>query len=249
MSPTPKATKLADKFSFFSGLPKGHRSFSNDPKKILCFLTQINDFKKQVDEDVEIQNLGWMDIVGLFNNRHFQDNLVVRDFISFAVKGFKMRDQKEILIQDLGNKTEIDRFLKYHVYRRDVIFGSPLYFSPYFTRKANQPEGEGISYLSKILGILTLSPKNIDNFDQDLHKFTDNRKLVKKWIDGVNLTPETKGKTHTYFFLDEPLKLNAPLLKDGTNKKGRGKNWIAAMIPKNRCVTFSEFTRRLIEAD
>jgi hypothetical protein len=38
------------------------------------------------------------------------------------------------------------------------------------------------------------------------------------------------------------------LKKDGTNKKGRGKNWIAALIPKNRCVTFEEFTKRLMKA-
>ncbi len=53
----------------------------------------------------------------------------------------------------------------------------------------------------------------------------------------------------TRTFLDDPVKLDRPLLKDGGNKKGRGKGWIAAMIPKNRCVTFEEFTRRMVMAN
>jgi len=223
------------------------KSFSNDPKKILCFITQQNDFKKQITETIAILNLGWMDIANLFDNKQFQHNSLIKNFLSFAMKGFKMREQKEILIQDLGNAKEIKRFRNFQVYRRDVIFGSPLYFSPYFTRNSRQPEGEGISYLSKILGILTLSPKEIENFTDDLNNFTNKPELVKKWIAGIKIDSSEKNKIFTYFFLEEPLKLNSPLQKDGTNKKGRGKDWIAAMIPKNRCVTFSEFTRRLIE--
>ena len=223
------------------------KSFSDDPQKNLCFITQQNNFKKQVDETIEILNLGWMDIANLFDNKHFQNNLLIKDFLSFAMKGFKMKEQKEILIQDLGNSQEIKRFREFQVYRRDVIFGSPLYFSPYFTRNANQPEGEGISYLSKVLGILTLSPEDIENFTDDLNNFTDEAELVKEWMAGVKMDSLERDKIFTYFFLGEPLRLNTPLQKDGTNKKGRGKNWIAAKIPKNRCVTFSEFTRRLIE--
>lgn len=220
------------------------KSFSDDPQKVLCFITQQNDFEKQVDEKIEIHNLGWMEITDLFDNKQFQDNHLIKDFLSFAMKGFKMREQKEILVQDLSKPKEIERFLKFQVYRRDVIFGSPLYFSPYFTRKANQPEGEGISYLSKILGKLTLSPKDIENFHDDLNKFTNNHTLVQRWVTGVILIPAERDRTFTYFFLDKPLKLKTPLRKAGTIKKGRGKNWIAGMIPKNRCVTFSEFTDR-----
>ncbi|MFQ5754309.1 MAG: hypothetical protein ACE5HI_20175 [bacterium] len=176
------------------------------------------------------------------------ENQTVQNFSKFAMKGFKMREQKEILVQDLGDTNEIKRFREFQVYRRDVISGSPLYFSPYFTRSANQSEGEGLSYLSKILGILTVSPKDVLNFKDDLSKFAGDPSLVEKWITGVNLDKEKENdKTFTYFFLAEPLRLNVPLIKDGTNKKGRGKNWIAAMIPKNRCVTFEEFTRRLME--
>ena len=30
-------------------------------------------------------------------------------------------------------------------------------------------------------------------------------------------------------------------------EKGRGKNWIAAAVPPNRCVSFKEFTKRIVE--
>jgi len=220
------------------------KCFHAEPQKILCFITQRNDFKKQIDDTIEILNMGWIDIANLFDNKQFQNNLIIKDFFSFAMKGFKMREQKEILIQDLSKTKEIERFRKFCVYRRDVTFGSPLYFAPYFTRNAKQTKGEGISYLSKILGILTLLPKEIES--DDLKIFTDTTDkddLVKKWTKGVKEDSSEKDKKFTYFFLGEPVELNTPLLKDGTNSK----KWIAGRIPKNRCVTFSEFTRRLIE--
>ena len=224
------------------------KSFDKVPQKILCFITQERDFNKQIAKDVQIRNIGWLDVINLFDNKSFLTRPLIKEFLSFAIKGFKMREQKEILIQDLSNPLEIKRYLEFHIYRRDITFGSPLYFSPYFTRKANQPEDEGISFLSKILGILTLNPKDILNFEDDLHRFTSDKQQVKKWIKGVELDLSFKAKnTFTYFFLAEPLELPHPLKKDSGKEKGIGKNWISLMIPKNRCVTFEEFTKRLLK--
>ena len=39
------------------------------PTKILCVLTQTNDFKLQVNHDVEIVNLGWHDIDNLIEDK------------------------------------------------------------------------------------------------------------------------------------------------------------------------------------
>ena len=76
--------------------------------------------------------------------------------------------------------------------------------------------------------------------------FSNNSKqLTDKWIKGVKTIYANTETVFTYFFLDEPLKLSNPLKKDKTRKKGRGKDWIAAMIPKNRCVSFLEFARRI----
>ena len=157
-----------------------------------------------------------------------------------------MREQKEILIQDLGDSVEIDKYKNHQVYRRDVVFGSPLYFAPYFTR--NSGEEEGISYLSRIVGILSLNPKDIENYSDELSKFCPEQSVVEKWKNAVHKDAKNpENKKYTYFFLDDPLELDVSLKKDGGNKKGRGKNWVAAMIPRNRCVSFQEFTKRLME--
>ncbi|MGB7510154.1 MAG: hypothetical protein WBP54_02570 [Pelodictyon phaeoclathratiforme] len=67
--------------------------------------------------------------------------------------------------------------------------------------------------------------------------------LVSKWISGCKL--DTEDKVFTYFFLDESTQLKTPLKKDSTIEVGRGKNWIAAQIPPNRCVTVDEFVRHM----
>ncbi len=228
------------------------RSFDDKSKKVLCFITGVNDFNKEIYDDIEIHNLGWLEILGLFDKPKFKDINLIRNFLDFMRKGFNMREQKEILIQDVGNDREIRRFREFQIYRRDVVFGSPLYFSPYFTRKANQQEGEGIFYLSKILGILSLKPHSIENFRDDLCDFSDNNEeLTNRWMRGVksiNWSNDAE-RVFTYFFLDEPLKLNNPLKKEGTRKKGKGKDWIGSQIPKNRCVSFLEFARRMIDTD
>tara|TARA_B100001059_G_scaffold213111_1_gene228715 strand:- start:335 stop:1327 length:993 start_codon:yes stop_codon:yes gene_type:complete len=214
-------------------------------EKVLVFLTQERDSNKQVAEDVKIINTSWLDLTGLYDQKKFIDNELVFQFLRYVSKNYKMNEQKEILIQDLSDKTELERYRQYNLYRRDQTFGTPLYFAPYFTRSASQPEGEGISYLSKILGVLTLIPKEIDNYEIDLRRFKNDNKIVDKWIKGVKLNSAEITEALTYYFLDEPVTINNNLLKDGGNKKGRGKNWIAAMIPKNRCVTFEEFVRRM----
>jgi hypothetical protein len=214
-------------------------------EKILVFLTQERDSNKQIAQDVKIINTSWLDVTGLFDQKKFIDNELVFQFLRYVSKNYKMNEQKEILIQDLSDETELIRYRQHNLYRRDQTFGTPLYFAPYFTRSANQPEGEGISYLSKILGVLTLIPNEIDNYEIDLRRFKNDNEIVGKWIKGVKLNSSEITESLTYYFLDESVTINENLLKDGGNKKGRGKNWIAAMIPKNRCVTFEEFVRRM----
>ena len=151
---------------------------------------------------------------------------------------------KEILIQDLKNPLEIRRFREFNIYRRDVTFGSPLYFAPYFTRQSNQIEGEGISFLSKVVGILTLNPSDIQNFENDLRNFNNN--FVQKWIEGVSLGNNTVNETYTFYFLDNPIKFPSPLKKVAS---AESQNWIGRMIPKNRCVSFSEFIKHIPEIE
>ncbi len=221
--------------------------FDDEPQKCICFITQIHDYQKQLYDSVIIRNIGWIEIANLYDSKEFLEKPIISDFIKFIIRGYKMRDQKEILVQDLSDEKEMKKYREYFIYRRNVIFGSPLYFSPYFTRNANQPEGEGISYLSKVLGILSFNPKDAEIFMDDLKLFADgDSDLVSRWLKGIKMDPDS-NETFTYFFLNKPIKLQKPLLKDGTKNKGRGKNWIAAMIPPNRCVSFDEFVKRMVE--
>jgi len=168
-----------------------------------------------------------------------------------------MKEQKEVLVQDLSDEKEIELFKSFNIYRRDETYGIPLYFAPHFSKNANQAEGVGISYLAGVLGVLTIAPTEIKHYEDDLKKFAGtNKKLVKKWVDGINQLSKkitkrsTKVKTPkvmTFYFLDTPVKFKNPLQKDGGIKKGRGKGWIAASIPKNRCVSFSMFCKKLSE--
>lgn len=214
-------------------------------KKVLCFVTQERDSNKQVADDVEIINTSWLDITELYDHKKFIDNNLVSKFLKFVSKNYRMNEQKEVLIQDLSIEEELVRYKEYRIYRRDQTYGTPLYFAPYFTRNANQKDGEGIAYLSKILGVLTLVPNEIENFETDLLRFKKDPEIVQNWINGVKYKSKNISETLTYYFLEEPVRLNNNLMKDGGKEKGRGKNWIAAMIPKNRCVTFNEFVKRM----
>jgi hypothetical protein len=213
-------------------------------KKILCFLTQERDTNKQIANDVSIINTSWLDIIELFNSKHFSNKPLVKSFLNFATKNYKMKQLKEILIQDLDS-SEIYRYETFDVYRRDETFGTPIYFAPYFIKGAGKVVG--ITNLSKILGILTLKPNDILNFKSDLESFANNPSQVDRWIKGVQHGKDKQMEIYTYYFLDKPLKLKTALIKDSGIEKGRGKNWIAAHITPNRCVTFTDFIKHIPE--
>jgi hypothetical protein len=217
----------------------------NTQHKILCILTQERDTNKQIENDVTIRNTSWLEIIELYNNKHFLHKQLVSDFLKFATKNYKMRELKEILIQGLGDQTEIKRFNQFNVYRRDQTFGTPIYFAPYFNRGSEQIEG--ITKLSKILGILTFKPVDVENYRSDLESFSKDKNIVDLWMQGIKLGKDNKNTIYTYYFLDEPLTFTNPLKKDGGIKKGRGKNWIAANIPRNRCVSFTDFIKHIPE--
>lgn len=220
--------------------------FEDVPNRVMCFITQERDTNKQKYNGIITRHVSWMDILDVLEGARLATNPIIRQFMMYAIRTYKMKTQKEILVQDLSRPLELKRYLQYSIYKRDVTFGSPLYFAPYFTRKVNETIGRGIKYLSRVLGVLTLKPCDIEEYRNDLESFYEKPGQVKKWIQGVKDGDQKYQNTEqTFYFLDEPVELLLPLLKDGTIKKGRGKNWIAGMIPKNRCVTFAEFVRRI----
>lgn len=213
-------------------------------QKVICFITQERDTNKQITNDVSIINTSWLEIIELYNTKKFIAKDIVKSFLNFSTRNYKMKQLKEILIQDV-NTEEINRFENFNVYGRNQTFGTPLYFAPYYTRSTGKIEG--ISSLSKVLGILTLRPLDIDNFKSDLEGFSKNQEQVESWINGVKNGKDIPTETYTYYFLDNPLKFNKPLRKDGGIQKGRGKDWIAAQIPPNRCVSFIDFIKHIPE--
>lgn len=222
--------------------------FADVPHRVMCFITQVRDTNKEKCNGIIIRHLSWLDVLDLFEKSRLQANPLVRQFMSYAIRTHKMKAQKEILVQDLSNPIELLRWKKYGVYRRDVTFGTPLYFAPYFTRSVATDIGTGMKYLSPVLGVLTLNPRHVREYLTDIQSFTNDKQKVQKWIQGVELVNRGhQGEEYTFYFLGDPVDLPRPLLKDGAVKKGRGKNWIAGMIPKNRCVTFAEVVRRLKE--
>lgn len=155
-----------------------------------------------------------------------------------------MLARKEILVQDLENENDMKIYKDHDVFRLDVIFGSPLYFAPYFTMASSQREGEGIPYISKVLGIISCRTKELPAFREELLNFCDNdNNRVDKWLAGIDLFND--NDEFTFFFLDEKFRLPKNLLKDGTREKGRDEDWIAAMIPPNRCVSFEAFIKHM----
>lgn len=215
-------------------------------KKVMCFITEeLQGEPDRSSNDIDIKYLTWKEIFNAIAKVSNPDRGYPNELLRFYERKIKMKTEKEILVQDLGNETELMRYRKYNVYRRDKTFGSPLYFAPYFTRNAKASEGEGISYLSRVLGMLTIKADEVENYKEHISAFSDDEKTIKKWMEGVRFNLEQDQHTFTFYFLDDPVRIPKPLEKDRTILKGRGKNWIAAMIPKNRCVTFSEFVKRM----
>lgn len=156
-----------------------------------------------------------------------------------------MKRQKEILVQDVGEGSDV-RFKDFHVYRREDIAGEPLYFAPYFIRESKGPEG--ISYLSKVLGKLDdFSAEDILKDTDKLNKFSSNRDLIEKWIKGVEWEKD-KGRKFSYLFLEkQPLCLNSPLKKSDEVKEVETE-LNNGNIGKNVRISFKDFVLRSIKA-
>lgn len=210
--------------------------------KVMCFLTQDRGTSLLVNERILFKHISWLDIAEMLNTRAFLSLPPVQEFLSYAQRHYQVSYMREILIQDLGDATELRRFTDFNVYRRDESYVTPLYFAPHFTRYATGFP-EGISCLSKVLGILTFNPTATQDIRGDLQSYAGDAALVDKWYQGVQLgsQPDTM---QTYFFLDNPLKLRKPLRKAHRRNSA---NWIGSSVPKNRCVSFIDFIQHMPE--
>lgn len=223
------------------------RSFDKNAKnQVMCFLTQELDTNIELQDDVKRFNTSWNEIIELFNNKKLLNEGIVKKFLSFTLKNYKMKEIKEILVQDVKGE-EITRYEKCNVYRRDETFGTPLYFAPHYTKESK--ERWGVNTISKILGILTISNSEVGDFRPNLKTFTSNDSLIDKWITGVKMDSNSDmgEEKYTYYFLDNPYFFKSPLRKDKGIEEGRGKDWIAAFISPNRSVSFIDLLKHIPE--
>ncbi|RKY19584.1 MAG: hypothetical protein DRP63_00330 [Planctomycetota bacterium] len=215
--------------------------------KVLCFLTQERDTAQLAHQGVLVRHLSWADILTMLDDKKVRDIPLVSDFVRFFNRRYGMLGIKEILVQDLGEEEEIERFEKFHLYKRDETYGTPLYFAPYFTKRTGRP---GIRFIAKVLGVLTVRAKDAEQFIEDISRFAENtpdltkeerHDLIDRWLKGIRMEKD-KERLYTWYFLSKPLALKKPLLKAG---KSGAKGWIAGMIPKNRSIDFLTFLEQI----
>jgi hypothetical protein len=175
------------------------KCFQDVPHRVMCFITQVRDTNTQKHSGITTRHLSWLDILDVFEAERLQAYPIVRQFMSYAIRTHKMKTQKEILVQDLSDPKELTRWKDHAVYKRDVTFGTPLYFAPYFTRSVNSNMGEGMKYISPVLGVLTLKPCDIKEYTTDIQAFTDDNRLVQKWMKGVRLGDTKHQARNTRF--------------------------------------------------
>jgi len=229
---------------------------SENSTNILVFITaDLETFKLDLSviENIKIHKLVWLDVFSeIYNNQLKKDKLIL-DVKKYIEGGYNMNNYiKEILVQDLGNSIEIRRFLEFNIYRRPESAGNPLYFAPYFTR--GNYKFEGIKFVSKVLGVLTIPINSNINITDDLNIFVkyselnpdQQKNLIEKWILGVKLEinrdKDSGFKEQTYYFLDNPITLPGICKKKEMNKS---KGWIGGAIPKNRIVSFKALIENL----
>lgn len=226
--------------------------------RMFVYLSHQSGINLLSDDKIKVIDVTWRDLINSLSaqlDEFDQPRSELTDFLEYYERSYGMTQQKEILVQDLGDETEIKRFQNC-VYRRDKVNRSPLYFAPYITRKGAQHSiyPEGMSQISKILGIITSSRESMvwenikascENFVSKLSK-KNGDDLLKKWEDAVELRSHADVPEQvTYYFLDEPTTINPSLLKDNNRGEGQGKGWIAAMIPKNRMITFASLLEQM----
>ena len=219
---------------------------SSKEKKVLCFVSQQRDWHlESKDQNIAIYYREWSDILDLISDKEFERNVLAQEFVRYITKEFNMKTQREILIQDTaGDKGGIERFEKYRIYRQKTRSLSPQYFAPYYTKRSKHPNGAGISYLSKVLGVLLIKAKEVDTYIDELRKYAnDDKAILEKWCAGLKDSDKPEIQL-SYYFLDEPVKLKKSLKKE---RSGEAKGWIGGgRIPPNRCVTFEAFIKRIV---
>ncbi len=234
--------------------------FQDVERKHLVFLTQKRTAEtasslESIPDDISIRQLTWMEVLNpLFEDKFSDDSGLIEDFKSYFVRSFERMDLiQEILVQDVRDPEEIERYFNHFLYKRDETSGRPLYFCPYFTQKANgeaveENVSEGINFISRVLGMKTINPEvsnNNPSLDTELQKFESesetNIPLHDKWKAGL----QDIENIRTVYFLDQPRKLPKSIIKRET--KGSEFGSMNSQISKNYSMGFERLFAYLEE--
>ena len=214
----------------------------NAHQKYFVFLTHqsgINLLEKNTD--IKVIDLNWRKLISYFSSIEVfsstETEAELNDFLNYYERRYGMSNQKEILVQDLSEADQVEKY-KYGLYRRDKVKGSPLYFAPYFTNKTDDP---GLGSISKILGIITIQNIKWENVKPTCERFLENasyktdekQRHLERWKKAVEFKDDTLKKDieATYYFLDDITPIQPRLKKGGK---------LLSQIPKNNTITFAE---------
>ena len=183
-------------------------AFNDSIKEVLCFITQQEDWHwDRSDKNVAIYHRKWSDIIDLISDKEFNRSELAKEFIGYVTKGFNMRTQREILIQDVSaERGGINRFEEYRIYRNKTKPVAPQYFAPYYAKESKHPNGAGISYLSKVLGVLWIKSEEFSSYMDELRTYANDANseaILEKWCKG--LKNSDKPEKSSYYLLDEPV--------------------------------------------
>ena len=221
-----------------------YKALFNDTKadkKIFVFLTdQSSEINlHEDDEKIDLINLNWRELINNLSDTRPKSELL-KKFLTYFERCHGMSNQKEILIQDVSAKDEVNRY-KNRVYRRDKVSGSPLYFAPYFTNKNEVDDSRGINGIRKILGIITTKNINWEKVHPTCKKFLDQikdmkdddkKEHLKDWKKALE-NDDIGEKEATYFFLGDEVEIQPSL------KKIPGE-FLMQQITRNYTLSFAE---------
>lgn len=165
---------------------------------------------------------------------------------------FYSMKNKNILIQDVGVESEVQRFIGHNIYRRPepppTSVDSIDFFAPYFTSAAQEKIGiNGISCYAPVLLILENSTVEdvVKLFIQEREKlqkvFGD--LLVSKWESGVKFLADNPKDVSTYYFLGEPIALKSPIVK---KTPPSGPLNLNSVLSRNLIKSMSDFCREAL---
>ena len=174
--------------------------------KILCFVTENLSPNRDLNlKDVKVVYRSWSDIVEVLERIAKNPKGLIRDFLYYYEGAYKMQHVKEVLVQDLGLKSEIERFENNHVYKCKPQVGTPLYFAPYFTKSAEGSRKDGIYCFAEVCGVVTGKANEIpeDLLKAFAKKYSDSKHeqedIIQKWKNGLNGCNNSEENSY-YFF-------------------------------------------------